>query len=126
MTEPEDHLCRKRPVDKLENSVRINKSNQSIYINNKSTYQAQLKKVQKAVDSGFNEIFIHATGGSITRASQIALQINKENYDCFDIWPYTDTITVQDDMEPLHDEAESFKRSRLNPALHIRLVLKSQ
>ena len=125
MSSTSEHFCRKRPVDKLENTIRVNNSNQSIYINNKSSFKAQLSKVQKAVDSGFNEIYIHATGGSITRAAQIALQVNEDNYDCFDIRPFTDTVTVSDDMEALHDDAESFKKTRLNPAIHLHLILKS-
>ena len=71
-----EHFSRKRPVDKLENTLRINKVSQSIYINNKSSFRAQLASVKKAIDNGFNEIFLHATGACITRAVQIALQVS--------------------------------------------------
>ena len=120
------HVCRKRPLEKLDSSTRVKKSSCSIYINTKSSFSSQLSKAQKAVDSGNSTIFLHATGGSITRAVQIALQINEDNFEAFDLWPYTSTTTVADDLMAVHDDANSETRERINPSLHVELKLKTQ
>ena len=82
--------------------------------------------MQKAIDSGYNVIYLHSVGSSTTRAIQIELQANEDNYDTFDLWPYTSSVKVSDDLVAMTDDAESSKRDRTNSSLHIKLVLKTE
>ena len=123
---PQTHIVRKRPLEKLENSHRFKKRSRSIYINNQSCFKSQLQRVQKAIDSGYNVIYLHSVGSSTTRAIQIALQANEDNHDSFDLWPYTGSVKVSDDLVAITDDVESGKRERTNSSLHVKLVLKTE
>lgn len=48
----------------------------------------------------FNEIFIHGLGASITRAINLALQIQQAAYNSVSLSVNTSTVELIDDLEP--------------------------
>lgn len=66
-----------------------------IVVNNKSNFKSHLVKCQAIMDNvNFDECVIKAMGRATTRAVNLALQLNSNNYDTFNLIPQTYSVEV--------------------------------
>lgn len=79
----------------LKRSYRSN----DVIVNNKSSFKSHLVKCQKLIDNVyFDEIVIKSMGKATVRAANLALQLNLNNHNCFEIIPYTMYTEIYDDL----------------------------
>jgi len=64
-----------------------------IIVNTKSNFKSHLVKCQTIMDDvGFEELVLKAMGKATTRASNLALQLNSNNHNTFEISPSTYSV----------------------------------
>lgn len=79
------------------------KSNE-IIVNTKSNFKSHLVKCQSIMDnSQYDELVLKGLGKATTRALNLALQLNLNNYKTFDLIPTTYSVEI-------YDESKSMKR----------------
>ncbi|KAJ8684009.1 hypothetical protein QAD02_019801 [Eretmocerus hayati] len=110
-----DHSVRRRAP------FRFPKKKRDIYVNNKTSFQAYLKKCEKLLDSNVNEVIIHGLGGAISKACNLALRIKEIHCNTLDLDIKTSSVSLIDDLEPKNDEADYDVNERVNSAIHIRV-----
>ncbi|XP_015513317.1 ribonuclease P protein subunit p20 isoform X1 [Neodiprion pinetum] len=110
-----EHVIRKRLPPRLP------KSDKDFYITNKTNFKAQLNKCEKLLDSGEQEIVIHALGAAVSRACNLALQLKENHHGTVDLDINTSTVDITDDFEPITDDADYEVNQRQNSAIHIRV-----
>ena len=72
-------------------------SNQ-IIVNNKSNFKCHLVKGQAILDNiHFDELVIVAMGKATTRALNLAVQLNKNNFNSFELKPRTYSVDIWED-----------------------------
>lgn len=109
------HVVRKRAPPRLP------KRPNDIYITTRSTFQSELDKCQKLLESGEKEVFVHGMGRAVNRAVNLALQLESKFPGTVQLAVNTSTTTVVDDLEPLHDQASYETQTRQNSVVHIRI-----
>ncbi|KAG8039823.1 hypothetical protein G9C98_000552 [Cotesia typhae] len=92
-----------------------------IYVSNKSSIQALIKKCEKLFDSGETELIIHGLGAAQYRAYELALQLQSIHQGTLGLDVRTGTVKLTDDLEPLTDEGDYKLNHRLNSSTHIRV-----
>lgn len=79
---------------KLKQGYRSN----DVVVNNKSSFKSHLVKCQKLIDNiYFDEIVIKAMGKATVRAANLALQLNYNNHNCFEIQAETMYTEIYDE-----------------------------
>lgn len=69
-----------------------------VIVNNKSSFKSHLVRCQNLIDNiYFDEIVIKAIGKATVRAANLAIQLNLNNYNCFEILPSTMFTEVYDE-----------------------------
>ncbi|CAM1331551.1 POP7 (predicted) [Pycnogonum litorale] len=118
---------RKQYYDPIEYKLRkrlpasMSKDKNHIYINSKTNFSAQLKRCQKLLDEGEEEVFLHGLGKAVTRAVNIALQIKSVGAGSVDVTVNTSTVDLIDDVIPESNNGEASVQTRKNSAIHIKL-----
>ena len=80
------------------------------------------ERCQQLLDKGEPEIYLHSLGAAIPRALNLALQIQKNNFDSVSLDTATSTVELTDDFEPIQaDSGPHFQQSRYNSAVHIKI-----
>lgn len=100
---------------------RLPREKNEVYANKKSSFQAQLSRCEKLLQSGENEIIIHGLGAAVVVAVNLALQLRDRFHQTVDLDVRTDTVDIVDDLEPQDDETEPATSTRQNSAIHIRI-----
>lgn len=80
------------------------KSNELV-INNKSSFKSQLVRCQAIMDNiYFDELVLRAMGKATCRAVNLALQLNLNNYETFELKTSTYTVEILEDKskKPIH------------------------
>ncbi|KPP63629.1 hypothetical protein Z043_118092 [Scleropages formosus] len=117
--DPVEFTLRKRLPRKLP------RRRNDVYVNMKTDFRAQLARCQKLLDSagpGPREICIHGLGLAISRAINIALQLQACSQGALQLAANTSTVELVDDLEPEDpDEGETLTRTRNNSAIHIKV-----
>ncbi|XP_023685028.1 ribonuclease P protein subunit p20 isoform X1 [Paramormyrops kingsleyae] len=117
--DPVEFTLRKRLPRKLP------RRRNDVYVNMKTDFRAQLARCQKLLDaagSGHREIYIHGLGLAISRAINIALQLQACSQGALQLAANTSTVELVDDLEPDDpDEGEVLTRTRNNSAIHIKV-----
>lgn len=114
--EKTDYLLRKRrPFGSGK------KEGRDILITSKTPFKAQLKKCEKLLDNGASEIIIHGLGAAIRKACSLALRLKELHSKGIDLDVKTDTVSIIDDFEPRHDDADYQVNNRCNSAVRIRV-----
>ena len=81
-----------------------------------------IERCQQLLDKGEPEIYLHSLGAAIPRALNLALQIQKNNFDSVSLDTATSTVELTDDFEPIQaDSGPHFQQSRYNSAVHIKI-----
>lgn len=76
---------------------RKHKSNE-VVVNNKSNFKSHLQRSQEILDNThFDELVLKAMGKATTRAVNLALQLNKNNFNTFEIKPNTYCVEIFQD-----------------------------
>lgn len=69
-----------------------------VVVNNKSSFKSHLVRCQNLIDNiYFNEIVIKGMGKATVRAANLAMQLNLNNYNCFEIITNTMYTEVYDE-----------------------------
>ncbi|XP_057341953.1 ribonuclease P protein subunit p20 [Microplitis mediator] len=92
-----------------------------IYVSNKSSIEAQIKKCEKLFDSGETELVIHGLGAAQYRAYELALKLQSIHQGTLGLDVRTGTVQLTDNLEPLTDEGDYKLNSRFNSSTHIRV-----
>lgn len=94
-----------------------------IYVNTSTNFKAQLARCRKLIDSGQQEIFVHAMGAAVSRAINMALQIETQFQGLVELDVRTSTEELVDDLEPQTDDVEPQMQRRQTSAVHIRIFM---
>nr|XP_056719780.1 ribonuclease P protein subunit p20 [Euleptes europaea] len=102
---------------------RLPRRRSDIYVNMKTDFKAQLSRCQKLLGPGgsCSEICIHGLGLAISRAINIALQLEATGGGALQLAANTSTVELADVAEPEGDGEEPLARTRNNSAIHIRV-----
>ncbi|KAL1116606.1 hypothetical protein AAG570_005078 [Ranatra chinensis] len=112
------HVVRKRVPPR--NSTKCN----DVYITNKSDFKAQQSKCIKLIEGGETEIILHGLGAAVTRAINLALQLEEHFNGSYCIDVQTSSLRIVDDLEPTTDALDYDTQTRVNSAIHIRFFQK--
>ncbi|KAK9501034.1 hypothetical protein O3M35_002158 [Rhynocoris fuscipes] len=110
-----DHVVKKRLPP------RDSKQPGDIYITNKSNFKAQLNECLKKLENG-EEITLHGLGAAVSRAINLALQIEEKLKTTHVIDVTTSTLQLVDDLEPLNDSVDPLTQTRTNSSVKIRIL----
>lgn len=99
----------------------IPKQKNDIYVNKQSDFKFQLERAQKLLDSGYSEVFIHGLGAAISRAVNLALQLEQRGHGGIKISAQTSSTQVVDDFSSLNDEQESYSETRTKSSIKIKV-----
>ncbi|XP_073973743.1 ribonuclease P protein subunit p20 [Rhodnius prolixus] len=113
-----DHVVKKRVPP------RDSKKPGDVYITNKSNFKAQLNECLKKLENS-EEITLHGLGAAVTRAVNLALQIEEQLGATHIIDVTTSTLKLLDDLEPLHDSVDPLTQTRSNSSVHIKIFKKT-
>ncbi|KAM8973584.1 ribonuclease P protein subunit p20 [Pelodytes ibericus] len=98
------------------------RSPNDIYVNTKTDFRAQLARCRRLLGAGgHKELRVHGLGLAISRAINLALQLQISGPGPLIISATTSTVELTDDMEPEGEDLEPGSRSRNNSAIHIRV-----
>ncbi|CAN8022880.1 hypothetical protein HPB47_025867 [Ixodes persulcatus] len=118
--DPDEYQLRKRQP------TRLPRRDTDVYVNTSTNFKAQLERCRKLLDSGKTEVFVHAMGAAVSRAINLALQIQTHFQGLVELDVRTSTVDVVDDVEPQLDELEPFTQTRQTSGVHIRLFVPSE
>ncbi|XP_014671897.1 PREDICTED: ribonuclease P protein subunit p20-like [Priapulus caudatus] len=115
------------PLDREEYTLRkrlprrLPKRKNDVYVTRKTDFKAQLARCQKLLDSGYNEIYVHALGAAINRGLNMALQLKERGLGTIDLAVHTSSVELVDDLEPTDDQHDQKTQTRMNSAIHIKV-----
>ncbi|XP_067006567.1 ribonuclease P protein subunit p20 isoform X1 [Anabrus simplex] len=110
-----EHVMRKRAPHKLP------RRHNDVYVTRKSSYQSQLSRCEKLLDSGEPEIFIHGLGAAVSSGILLALELKNKYFETIEVSVKTSTVDLVDDLEPVTDQADYETQTRQNSSVHIRV-----
>ncbi|XP_076754141.1 ribonuclease P protein subunit p20 isoform X1 [Xylocopa sonorina] len=102
----------------------IKKQDKDVFVTNKTNFKAQLKKCEKLLDNGTDQVIIRGLGAAVHRACSLALQLKEIHCGSLELDIKTSTISIVDDLQPLDDSIDYETINRNNSAVHIRVFKK--
>lgn len=80
------------------NHLKRKYNSNEVIVNNKSNFKSQLVKCQSIMDNTrFDDLVIRAMGKATCRAMNLALQLNLNNYETFELKPKTFSVELKED-----------------------------
>ncbi|XP_063216815.1 ribonuclease P protein subunit p20-like isoform X1 [Bacillus rossius redtenbacheri] len=113
-TDP-DRILRKRLPPRLP------RSDNHVYITNKTNYQAQLKRCEGLLERADGWLVIHGLGAAVSRALNLALQLQLRHPGTVQLAVNTSTTDLVDSLEPTGDQGDWEWQTRQNSSVHVKL-----
>lgn len=84
---------------KLKRGYRSN----DVIVNTKSSFKSHLVRCQALIDNiHFDEIVLKSMGKATVRAANLAIQLNLNNYNSFELKPFLMTAEIHEDKQRKH------------------------
>lgn len=86
------------PTSKMPVKLKRKLNSNEIIINNKSSYKSHLVRCQSLLDNiNYDRLILKAMGKATNRATNLAIQLNANNFNTFNLQPKTYSVELVED-----------------------------
>lgn len=110
------------------NDIKRKYRSNEVVVNNKSNFKCHLVRCQTIMDNNdYNELVIKGMGKATSKAINLALQLNLNNFETFDIKPRTYSVDILEDRncykKPIQGaDRDGFDPDELDPAMTKKMI----